>query len=92
MLDEAIIVFCANFGFIFLKAWQQRNVAFMHYVWVLPTSFFMAIAEIYVVAAVAVQAYEAGSFLSMWPLVLAVALGGGLGCLCSMYLHHRYLR
>ena len=88
---NTILVGAANFCFIFLKAFQQRNVAFMHYIWVVPTSFAMGVVEVGVVGAVAIEATRADSFLQLWPLITAVALGGGLGCLASMFIHHRYI-
>lgn len=81
----------ANFLFIFLKAFQQRNVAFMHYRWVLPTSFAMAITEVGVVGAVALEATRSEHFMDLWPLVAAIGIGGGLGCIASMYIHFKYV-
>ena len=86
-----ILVGAANFMFIFLKAFQQRNVAFMHYAWVLPTSAAMAVVEVGVVGAVAIEATRATSFMDLWPVIGAIALGGGLGCLASMWVHHKYI-
>jgi len=86
-----LLVGTANFMFIFLKAFQQRNVSFMHYAWVLPTSFTMGIVEVGVVGAVALEATKADHFLDMWPMIVAIGLGGGLGCLASMYIHHKYI-
>lgn len=90
MISE-ILVGTANFIFIFLKAFQQRNVAFMHYAWVLPTSFAMGVVEVGVIGAVAIEASNAEHFIDMWPLIVAVAFGGGLGCLASMFVHHKYI-
>lgn len=72
----------ANFGFIFLKAFQQLNVTKGHYWWVMPTSFTMAIAEVYVVFNVAQNGFTLST-------VLSCGLGGGLGCLCSMFVHNK---
>lgn len=92
MINTAIAVGLANFIFIFLKAFQQRNVAFMHYGWVVPTSLLMAVAEVYVVGAVAVNAVAVGLSPALVPFILAVGLGGGLGAVCSMWLHKRIMR
>lgn len=89
---QIMTVFVANFVFVFFKAFQQRNVAFMHYKWVMPISLLMAFTELYVISAVALRVINADHYLDMWPLILAVALGGGLGALSSMYLHNRYLK
>ena len=79
-----ILLFVASFIFVFLKAFQQRNVAFDHYKWVIPCSFGMAMTEVYVIATIVTTGY---SFYS----VLGMGLGGGTGALLSMYLHKRYL-
>lgn len=80
----ALTLFCASFVFVFLKAFQQRNVAFDHYKWVLPCSFGMALTEVYVIAAIVQTGYSFGA-------VVGMGLGGGTGALLSMYLHKRYL-
>ncbi len=92
-LVNAAVVGLANFVFIFLKAFQQRNVAFLHYWWVVPTSFAMATVEIFVIGTVAVQAAatDGSTFIEMvdalWPLVVACGLGGGTGAVSSMWVH-----
>ena len=77
-------VFVANFAFIFLKAFQQRNVIHNNYGWVIVTSLSMALFEVYVVASIAKHGVD------LW-LVLALGLGGGTGCLAAMLLHNRYV-
>lgn len=77
-------VFAANFAFIFLKAFQQRNVIHNNYGWVLVTSNAMALFEVYVVSSVAKHGVE------LW-LVLALGLGGGTGCLAAMLLHNKFV-
>lgn len=86
-----VLVGAANFVFIFLKAFQQRNVAFMHYGWVVPTSMLMGTVEVGVVGAVAMEAIDAARFWDLWPLIVAVGIGGGSGAVASMWVHHRYL-
>lgn len=81
----------AHCAFVFVKAFQQRNVTFMHYKWVMPTSMLMSCTEVVVIGYVAIQAVTVSSILLLWPLVLAMGIGGGLGCLAAMYLHHRYI-
>jgi hypothetical protein len=71
----------ASFVFVFLKAFQQRNVAFDNYWPVVPTSFAMAMAEVYVIGSVAAAGWH-------WPLVTAVGVGAGLGCMLAMFTHH----
>ena len=79
------IAFWASFGFIALRAMQQRNVAFDNYVWVVPTSLLMAATEVYVVANIAQQGYHV-------PLVLTIGAGSGCGALCAMLFHKRYVK
>ena len=88
---NALLVGAANFIFIFLRAFQQRNVAFLHYWWVLPTSLAMSIAEVGVVGAVAIEATGADHFIDLWPMILAIAIGAGGGATASMFIHSRYL-
>ena len=84
---STILVGLANFVFIFLKAFQQRNVAFLHYWWVVPTSLLMGVVEVGVVGYVAISATAATSFFALWPLVVSVGIGGGLGAVASMWIH-----
>lgn len=87
MLEYLILgalTFGASFIFVFLKAWQQRNVAFDHYLWIVPTSLMMATAEVYVIANIAREGYGL-------PLVLLVGLGSGFGALLSAILHKKTL-
>ena len=84
----AIIAFLAvagaNFVFIGLKAFQQRNVIHDNYALVVATSMSMAAVEVYVVATIAKEGF------TPW-LVLALGLGGGTGCLAAMLLHRKFV-
>ena len=80
----ALIVFAglAMFLFVFLKAFQQRNVAGSHYLPVVPTSVAMAITEVYIIAIIVRVGYD--------PLLVAcIGTGSGLGCLLAMHLHDK---
>lgn len=70
----------ASFIFIFLKAFQQRNVAFNHYLAVIPTSLLMAVVEVFAIAEIAAEGWSI-------PVVLAVGMASGLGALTAMGLH-----
>lgn len=76
-----VLAFGAAFVFIFLKAFQQLNVVHKQYLLVLPTSMFMAVCEVYVIATTAKNGWG-------W-LVLWVGLGSGLGAMASMWIHGR---
>lgn len=75
-----IKLFGASFLMIAAKATQQLNV--VNYKWwaVLPTSFCLALMEVYIVVSVVKTGMAA---------VLPMGLGGGLGCLCAMALFKR---
>ncbi len=88
---EPVIAGVAHFVFVFFKAFQQRNVAHMHYGWIMPVSFFMSATEVFVLALVAVRAVSVDNILDMWPYVVSLGLGGGLGAILSMFIHHRYI-
>lgn len=81
----------AYFIFVFFKAFQQRNVAFMHYRWVLPTSYLMACTEVFVISLVAHEAVQGLSWDLLW-FAATIGTGGGLGAVVSMWLHHRYIK
>lgn len=82
----------AYFVFVFFKAAQQRNVAFMHYKWVMPTSYCMSTTEIIVISVVALKAMNADTWMEMVPMALTIGTGGGLGAMLAMYLHNRYIK
>jgi hypothetical protein len=82
---EILYAGVAMFAFVFLKAFQQRNVAFDHYLPVVPTSIAMAFCEVYVIAVVVRVGYHV-------PTVLSVGIGAGLGALGAMALHKRIFR
>ena len=88
---QAAVAGAAHFVFVFFKAAQQRNVAFMHYRWVVPISFFMSAMEVFVLSLVAMKAVTTDNILEMWPYVLTLGLGGGLGAILAMYIHHKYI-
>ena len=82
---EILYAGLAMFAFVFLKAWQQRNVAFDHYWPVLPTSLLMALTEVYVISIIVRVGYDI-------PIVLAIGTGAGLGALLAMVLHKHIFR
>lgn len=74
--------FAASFVFVFLKAFQQRNVAFDNYIAILPTSLLMAATEIIVISNIAQRGWSL-------PLVLTIGMGSGLGAISAALLHKR---
>lgn len=75
------LAFLASFTFVFLKAWQQLNVVYKKYWWILPTSIAMATCEVYVVVNMAKNGWG-------W-IVLAVGGGAGLGAMLATWLHDK---
>lgn len=76
-----LAAFFASFIFIALKAFQQLNVVHNNYLLILPTSFAMAISEVYIIFQIAENGFG-------W-IIVPIGLGGGIGCMLSMYLHGR---
>ena len=74
----------AAYIFIFLKAFQQRNVAHYTLKFIMPTSYFIACVEVFVVWKIA----QSGWHL---PLVFALGTGGGLGALSATIFHRRFI-
>lgn len=78
------LAFFASFVFVALKSVQQLNVVRRVYPLIIPTSFAMAVCEVWVIANVARYGFG-------W-LVFWVGLGGGLGSLIATWSHHRWVR
>ena len=79
---EILYAALAMFVSVFAKSFQQRNVAFSHYIPVIPTSWIMATCEIYVVSIVVRRGFD-------FPFVLAVGTAAGLGAMGAMWVHGR---
>lgn len=73
------LAFFAAFTMVALKSFQQLNVMRTRYDLVIPTSFFLASAE---VGLVGIMAHEGLGWI-----VLPIGAGAGLGCCFSMKLH-----
>ncbi len=84
-MTEALQMFCACYLYVLCRAFQQRNVAFANYVWMLPTSYCMAVLDVFIIAFVA----HAG-----WTplIVFSNGTGGALGALTAVYLHKRWVK
>ena len=72
----------ASYISVFVKAFQQRNVAFNNYLFVPVFSIAMAFTEIYII----INIVQMGASLE---LVWKLATGAVLGCWSAMYLHNK---
>lgn len=75
-----IALLIASFCMVALRAFQQLNVMHDRRLWVPPTSFGMAIAEVSIV----LSAIQQG-----WWSWVPMGIGGSVGCLLAMWLHGR---
>lgn len=89
MMNE-LMAGAAYFIFVFFKAFQQRNVAFMQYKWIIPISYAMSCTEVFVISLVAVEASQGLSWGLLW-FAVTIGTGGGLGAVASMWLHHNHV-
>ncbi len=80
----ALTLFITSFIFVGLRSIQQLNVVHKCYMWIVPTSMLMATCEVYVIAT--------SSHVGWGLMVLPIGIGGGLGSLCSTYLHSRLVK
>lgn len=83
-------LFVASFISVFLKAFQQRNVALDHYVPILPLSLLMSTADLVLFGTIAIASARTGDIA--WSYILPMGIGGGLGCMLSMHIHHRVFK
>ena len=88
---EAAIAAGAYFLVVSFKAFQQRNVAFLHYKWIMPVSYLMSLTDVAVISLVAYKASTEGLTWSLVWLGLAIGTGGGLGAIVSMKVHDTLL-
>lgn len=77
-------VFAAAFAYVWLRAFQQRNVAHASYVWMTPTSFGMAALDMFCIISFA----RAGWSLKLW---LTYGAAGALGSVLAVMFHKRFI-
>lgn len=80
-----ITLFSISFFYVFLRALQQRNVAFDNFLWVIPISWLMSGMDAFMIMQVAKADYTPA-------LVFALGTGSGLGAMLAMYLHRRWIK
>lgn len=81
----------ANFVYIFLKAFQNKNVIGGHYGLASITNMFLVATEMFVMGSIALAAVT-GGFLPLLYTFIALSIGGGAGCVTAMYIHTKHVR
>ena len=81
-----ITAFLLSFCSIFMKGFAQQNMIHKRRGLMLPTSWFLALAELFT-AGLFVENFLTESFLNSIILALVIGTGGGLGCMFSMNFH-----
>ena len=75
----------ASYIAVFVKAFQQSNVAFNNYLYVPIFSLAMAFTEVYII----INIVQLGA---SWDVVWKLAAGAVLGCWTAMYLHSKLIK
>lgn len=81
---QVLEMFGSCYVYVLCRAFQQRNVAFANYAWIVPTSYCMAVLDVFIVAFIAHSGWTPA-------IVLANGSGGCLGCLSAIYAHRRWV-
>jgi len=81
----------ATFLFVGLKSFQQRNVAFDHYAWIMPTSMGLALTEYLVIGYMALEAFHGGFTWLYFGKAACLGLAAGSGSLLATRLHGHFL-
>ncbi len=89
---EALAAGAAYFLFVFLKAFQQKNVVGMHYRWIMPISYLMAASEVFIISVIAFKAAGGAPFSELIIFAFTIGTGGGLGATVGMYIHNRHFK
>ena len=75
----------ASYIAVFVKAFQQRNVAFNNYLYVPIFSLAMAFTEVYII----INIVQLGA---SWDVVWKLAAGAVVGCWTAMYLDSKLIK
>ncbi len=73
-----------TFTYVSLRAFQQKNVMHSKYWWMAPTSYGMALCDVYIISSISHSA----------PVLIIAAMsmgtGGAIGSIIATYLHDRW--
>lgn len=84
MLTEKLLAAAAWGLVVFIRAFQQRNVAHMHFKWILPTSWVFAFVELIGLTGIVKVGFS-------WDFAIMLGTATGLSCMASMWIHNRYI-
>ncbi len=77
-------IFGAAFLYVWLRAFQQRNVAHANLAWIVPTSFGMGALDMYCIVSFARAGWS-------WGLWLIYGAAGACGSILAVLFHKRYV-
>jgi hypothetical protein len=79
-----LALFATTLVYVFLRAFQQKNVMHSKYLWMVPVSYGMGFCDVYIITSIA----HGGHVL--WIVALAMGTGGTIGSISATYLHNRW--
>jgi hypothetical protein len=81
-----ITLFCVMFGYVFMRAFQQKNTAHSKYWWMIAPSYVMSYCDVYIGGTiVAIALGQADKNLA----ILTMGTAGWSSCMLATYLHDR---
>jgi hypothetical protein len=83
-----ITIFVVYFIYVFLRAFQQRNVIHNNYMMILPVSYGMALCDAGMMYSIATYATDSWELIK---LAACAGTGGGIGCIAAMLSHDRMM-
>jgi hypothetical protein len=78
-------IFGAGYLYVWLRAFQQRNVAFDNYWYIPPVSYCMAAVDMFVIVNVSRNGMS-------WKYVAIYGTSAALGAMSAMWFHKRYVK
>lgn len=80
-----LLFFFATLGYVTVRAFQQRNVAHGTLKWIAPTSYAMAVLDVFIVTTMAKTGFT-------WWFVAVGGTAGFLGCFIAIWFHRRFVK
>lgn len=79
-------LFSTTLIYVFLRAFQQKNVMHSKYMWMVPVSYGMGFCDVYIITSIAHGDHV------LWMTALAMGTGGTIGSISATYLHNRWTK